>query len=930
MKNVLEGANYHYGAGIYGKVKLVNCLVSENSNSGAGGGICTTTPVTLINCTVVSNSASRGGALFGTGTIINSTIALNSSSVNSGGGGIYLQYGAALTIKNSIIYNNTAASNDGDLYIEGTPIQVKNTIFKNVYIATDCSFDQNEVYIGTIDPLLEALADNGGTTYTCALQTGSPAIDGGLTGDDDIPDTDQRGYMANGIRDIGAFEYDGLVEAPHTYSTIYVNHAATGTNTGTSWANAYTSLQSALDAATSGKQIWIAKGTYKPSSAYGFGDATARYYHFEMKEGVEIYGGFAGIEASIDERTNFKAGGANETILSGDLNDDDVINGSGTTLAITGNSDNCYHVIYNPSTLALTSATILDGVTISGGNANKNDSPYCEGGGMCNDHCSPTLNNLTFRYNVASRNGGGIYNYYSSPMLSNTIFVKNLVSSNNGGGMSNNNSSPNLVNVVFNNNRANKGGGLDNFFSSPVLTNVTISGNAASSNSQGQGGGIYNYASSSPVLKNCIVYGNTAKTNEGNEIYIEAGTVTLKYCCYGNGSGDVSGGTTFTFTPDENCITADPKIVDAAGGDCRLYGNSPCVDDGFDDYNTKTTDIRGAGFGRKLLKTDHTQNGTIDMGAYEYMEGTDLMEPGFVIYVKTAENGGDDTHDGETWNTAVATLQKALDKAVSGKQIWIAKGTYKPSSAYSLTVDGNRDFHFEMKEGVEIYGGFAGTEDPKTFDLNNRDLTNNKTILSGDIGIEGNNSDNCYHVFYHPNGTGLSNAAVLDGVTITGGNANTNGVAPHMYGGGMYNNNCSPSLRNVVISGNSADKGGGMYNYNASSPTLVNVLISDNTADYGGGMYNDTSSPTLTNVTISSNSATTYGGGIYNNKISFTLNNCIVWGNKSVSRGHEIYNQEGSVNLNYSCYGNASRDVDGTVTPDAHCTTGNPMFADAR
>ena len=720
---------------------------------------------------------------------------------------------------------------------------------------------------------------------------------------------------------------------PVSATTYYVNINATGANNGTSWTNAYTSLQSALDAATSGGQIWIAKGIYKPSSAYGLGDKTSRYYHFEMKNGVAIYGGFDGTEdpATFDlGNRNFTT---NQTILSGDFNDNDKIDLTGY-FKITDNSDNCYHVFYHPAPLALSSTAVLDGVTITGGNANGPSASYEEGGGMYNESCSPTLNNITFRKNVSSRNGGGMLNKTSSsPVITNTLFIENWASNGSGGGMSDDYSSPKLTNAIFCNNHASSGGGIYNFNSSAILTNVTICGNGTYSGGSYGGGGIFNDGSLVTLaLKNCIIYGNTTSTNNGNNFYLrQGGKIMLEYCCYGNGSNDIgSDGNIYTFTPDGHCITSDPKFVDVGDSDCRLYGNSLCIDAGYDNYNTETADIRGAGYGRKLLKTDHTQAGTIDMGAYEYKEDADPMEDGFVIYVKPAEDGGNNSNDGKTWGTAVATLQKALDKAVSGKQIWIAKGTYKPSSAYSLTVAGDRDFHFEMKEGVEIYGGFAGTEDPKTFDLNNRDLTSNKTILSGDIGTEGDNSDDCYHVFYHPNGTGLTSATVLDGVTISGGNANTIGIAPHMYGGGMYNYHCSPTLRNVFIIGNSADKGGGMYNDDSSSPTLFNVLISANSANYGGGMYNsnDNSLPSLNNVTISGNSCTIYGGGIYNNKSSTTLNNCIVWGNESASSGHEFYNHEGSVNLNYSCYCNASGDVYGTVSP-VNCTTQNPMFADA-
>ncbi len=729
---------------------------------------------------------------------------------------------------------------------------------------------------------------------------------------------------------------DATVPIIVTVPVIYVDSAAVAGGNGTSWAKAYASLQDALDKATSGDTIFIAKGTYYPSSGYELcddsGDST-RYYHFEMKDNVAIYGGFAGTETSPGQRIDFRDGGANETILSGDFNGDDYIDAT-AYYKIKNNNENCFHVFYLPASLALSNTAVLDGVTITGGNANGGSSSYDEGGGMYNESCSPTLNNITFRRNNALRHGGGMYNYSSSPTLNNVTF-RNNTAFNSGGAMSDNNASPSLTNIIYWNNHASSGGAIYDFNSTTTLTNVTICGNEASSSVSYGGGGIFNDGPLSTLtLRNCIIYGNTAKTNNGNEFYLrQKGKIVLEYCCYKNNSNDIGGDGDFTtddFTPDDHCITSDPKFVFIEDGDCRVYGNSLCVDAGNNAYTQAINDIRGSGFPRKLDQYNHTTEGTIDMGAYEYQEGTDLMEQGAVIYVKTTEDGGNDSYDGETWASAYASLQKALEKAQSGKQIWIAKGTYKPSSAYSLTVDGNRDFHFEMKEGVEIYGGFAGTEDPATFDLAGRDFITNKTILSGDIGIEGNNSDNCYHVFFHPNGTGLTSATVLDGVTITEGNANTNGIAPHMYGGGMYNDHCSPTLRNVVVSGNSADKGGGMYNWNSASPTLINVLICDNSSDYGGGIYNigSESSPTLINLTISGNSAATYGGGMYNNQSVTTLNNCIVWGNESGSSGTEIYNNDGSVNLNYSCYGNASGDVDGTVTPDANSTTTNPMLAD--
>ena len=93
--------------------------------------------------------------------------------------------------------------------------------------------------------------------------------------------------------------YTGSLRA----SIIYVKYNASGSNNGTSWTNAYTSLQSALNAAVSGDKIWVAKGTYRPSYDYGLGGGS-RYYHFRLINGVVLYGGFAGTETSANQRTS--------------------------------------------------------------------------------------------------------------------------------------------------------------------------------------------------------------------------------------------------------------------------------------------------------------------------------------------------------------------------------------------------------------------------------------------------------------------------------------------------------------------------------------------------------------------------------------------------------------------------------------------------
>lgn len=77
----------------------------------------------------------------------------------------------------------------------------------------------------------------------------------------------------------------------------HVNQAATGgTQTGANWAEAFTDLQQALAAATTGDTIWVAAGTYKPTAT------TDRTVSFVLKDGVALYGGFSGTETDLEDR----------------------------------------------------------------------------------------------------------------------------------------------------------------------------------------------------------------------------------------------------------------------------------------------------------------------------------------------------------------------------------------------------------------------------------------------------------------------------------------------------------------------------------------------------------------------------------------------------------------------------------------------------
>lgn len=145
-----------------------------------------------------------------------------------------------------------------------------------------------------------------------------------------------------------------------------------------------------------------------------------------------------------------------------------------------------------------------------------------------------------------------------------------------------------------------------------------------------------------------------------------------------------------------------------------------------------------------------------------------------VIYVNHAAAG---QNNGSSWADAYVHLNEAITSAQFGDSIWIAQGTYFP------TNDGNRDSSFVLKNGVSVFGGFQGFES----NFEQRNWNKFPTILSGDIGVPGDSTDNSYNVLF---GSDVDSVTVIDGFIIERGCANsTLTVEPKLNrkrGAGMY------------------------------------------------------------------------------------------------------------------------------------------------
>ncbi len=143
---------------------------------------------------------------------------------------------------------------------------------------------------------------------------------------------------------------------------------------------------------------------------------------------------------------------------------------------------------------------------------------------------------------------------------------------------------------------------------------------------------------------------------------------------------------------------------------------------------------------------------------------------GGLIFVKADASGA---NNGTTWANAFTSLQSGLAAALAGDEIWVAAGTYTPAA----TVD--RTLSFAMKNGVGVYGGFAGTETMRS----QAKPSANVTMLSGDVGNTGFDSDNSYHVVTAD--STVTATGILDGFTVIGGRAD-GGADPTDRGGGAY------------------------------------------------------------------------------------------------------------------------------------------------
>ena len=249
--------------------------------------------------------------------------------------------------------------------------------------------------------------------------------------------------------------YDmGELSAP----TIYVDGDINISGNGTSWEEAFITIQEAFDAAGVPNSIWVKKGTYSLTET------------INVDKAVSIYGGFNGTETELNQRS---------------LQAKSIVDGQDSVRCFMINAD-----------ATIDGFKIINGYTTQGG------------GGMSIGLSAATVSNCIFSENQAGW-GGGLSIYKSSSTISNCIFDGN--SANNGAGIHIRESFSTIINSTFSNNDADFGGAIFNYLEpSATITNCILWGDTATTAPE-----IYNY-SSYPTVSYCDIDQDGYANRNGN------------------------------------------------------------------------------------------------------------------------------------------------------------------------------------------------------------------------------------------------------------------------------------------------------------------------------------------------------------------------------------------------------------------------------
>jgi predicted outer membrane repeat protein len=320
---------------------------------------------------------------------------------------------------------------------------------------------------------------------------------------------------------------------------FYVDALAEGDDDGTSWENAFTSLQDALQTARDlddfdQVELWVARGVYFPDRGTGL-TLGNRDLAFTLVNRVAVYGGFVGSETELSERD----WESNLTILSGDIDGNDAVNADGITEHYSDQvGNNSFHVV---RAFGVHGSARLDGFVVTGGNAsgtsgaNPIDGVFDrrDGGGVHVRDAYPSLHNLVVQGNRASAVsgiGGGVNLHAGGSITLPGVPMNGIVVRGNnarwGGGIGASRLPFVIKDCRVEDNDAPTGGGLYVWLTVFEMQDCRITGNHATLAGSG-GGGLYSFRGRASIV-NSVFSGNRAE-GDGGGLWIDPITLSLVY-----------------------------------------------------------------------------------------------------------------------------------------------------------------------------------------------------------------------------------------------------------------------------------------------------------------------------------------------------------------------------------------------------------------
>ncbi|MCF7920064.1 MAG: T9SS type A sorting domain-containing protein [Candidatus Cloacimonetes bacterium] len=521
-----------------------------------------------------------------------------------------------------------------------------------------------------------------------------------------------------------------------------------------------------------------------------------------------------------------------------------------------------------------------------------------------------TIRNGSGEYPATDENGGGIYCSESGSLLSDLVIESNSADEE-GGGLYFGNSDAILRNLTVANNTARKGGGICSRNSDIYLENIIITDDVA----QRDGGGIY-LSGNNPVLKGINITNCSASYGRGGGIYIENSgpiledvTITLCNARYGGGL---------------DCLSADVSLtnVSVRDNEAFYYGGGIGCYNTILDFNSEnrcsiySNTASNFGSGNDIYSST-TQNVIVDTFTVLHPTIYHVLSSEVFTYdiihnvIEQVESDLYVSPEGDNENSGLNSEEPL-------RNIWYAISIIYSDSLNPLTIHLSDGIYSSTSnnENFPLCIPFNTTLSGVSFDevlLDGEMMTNiinnyytesvvitNITITNGFSGYGGG-------IYFSSGSLELDNVMIWESRATEGGGiicSHSNLVITNSWitentaedlmgskGGGLYLHESTAILEHVIISGNTAYNGSGIYCANNSNLNLINVRLENNEATgYGGGLYLENDLMVhIENTLLNNNHAEGTGGGIYNHSSLLTMAGVTISNNSAQNLGGGIY-----------------------------------------